>query len=451
MRVVHIPFGFYPDPVGGTEIYVAALARGQQRRGAEVVIAAPGDRDASYEHAGLPVRRFPVSPTVRNLRELYGAGDAPAAVAFGTMLDELQPDIVHLHAFTRAVSLLTLREAKRRAIPVVFTYHTPTVSCMRGTLLRWGREVCDGTLDRRACTACTLQSHGLPQQASQLVGRVPVAVGTALGNRGRSGGVWTALRMSELVKLRHAALRALLAEADALVALCSWTRALLVRNGVPAAKITCSPHGIAELPAAPPSQHGAARGALRVAFLGRLDPAKGIDLIIAAMRALPGAAITLDIYGVAQAGSDKYAEQLRRAAAADKRITFLSPVSSEHVGTLLASYDLLAVPSRVLETGPLVVLEAFAAGLPVLGAALGGIAELVTDGRDGLLFAPNSVAALRQALTRLIADPALLPRLRVGVRPPRCMEHVVDEMLGLYAALQAPQARSGSELARASN
>jgi len=257
--------------------------------------------------------------------------------------------------------------------------------------------------------------------------------------------------MSELVKLRHAALRALLAEADALVALCSWTRALLVRNGVPAAKITCSPHGIAELPAAPPSQHGAARGLLRVAFLGRLDPAKGIDLIIAAMRALPGAAITLDIYGVAQAGSDKYAEQLRRAAAADKRITFLSPVSSEHVGTLLASYDLLAVPSRVLETGPLVVLEAFAAGLPVLGAALGGIAELVTDGRDGLLFAPNSVAALRQALTRLVADPALLPRLRAGVRPPRRMKHVVDEMLGLYAALQAPQARSGSELARASD
>ena len=69
--------------------------------------------------------------------------------------------------------------------------------------------------------------------------------------------------------------------------------------------------------------------------------------------------------------------------------------------------DFVAVPSRLLETGPLVVLKSFAAGIPVLGTRLGGIAELVTDGVDGMLFAPDDPAAWCFA----IADS---PAIRIG-------------------------------------
>ena len=95
----------------------------------------------------------------------------------------------------------------------------------------------------------------------------------------------------------------------------------------------------------------------------------------------------------------------------------------------LAQHDVLAVPSQCLETGPLVVLEAFAAGTPVIGANLGGIAELVTDGVDGLLVEP---AAWATTLQRCATDRDLLPRLRAGIRPPRTMATVADEMLALY-------------------
>ncbi len=71
-------------------------------------------------------------------------------------------------------------------------------------------------------------------------------------------------------------------------------------------------------------------------------------------------------------------------------------------------YDVLAVPSQWLETGPLVVMEAFAAGVPVLGSNLGGIGELVTSGVDGLLVEPASIVAWRTALEALCRDRELL-------------------------------------------
>src|SRR5262249_33706589 len=154
---------------------------------------------------------FLVRELVGDLGELYGEGDAVAAREFGTVLDEEQPDVVHLHSFTRAVSTQLVREARCRGIGVVFTYHTPTVSCPRGTLMRWGRTVCDGALERMACAGCVLHGLGVSKAVSRTLARVPPVLGRALARRGASGGVWTALRMSALVQQRHDAVRVLFA------------------------------------------------------------------------------------------------------------------------------------------------------------------------------------------------------------------------------------------------
>src|SRR5262249_37219302 len=153
-------------------------------------------------------------------------------------------------------------------------------------------------------------------------------------------------------------------------------------------------------------------GTLRIAFLGRFDPTKGADVLVKAVRSLPDAALELHLFGVVQShGAVEYGRLLRRLAANDPRIRFSGPVGSDQVIELLGNFDALAVPSRWLETGPLVVLEAFAAGVPVLGSSLGGVAELVNDGVDGLLVPPDSVPDWSAALRRLCEDPALLAHL----------------------------------------
>ena len=127
-------------------------------------------------------------------------------------------------------------------------------------------------------------------------------------------------------------------------------------------------------------------------------------------------------------------------ARGDRRISFSDAIAPGDVIPRLRAYDFLAVPSQWLETGPLVALEAFAAGTPVIGWKLGGIAELVEHGRDGLLIEPSAATGWVDALQGLAGDRALRARLQAGVRQPRRSTEVARDMLALYASLLAPRA-----------
>jgi glycosyltransferase involved in cell wall biosynthesis len=107
-------------------------------------------------------------------------------------------------------------------------------------------------------------------------------------------------------------------------------------------------------------------------------------------------------------------------------------VPANRVIATLHGYDLLAVPSQSLETGPLVLLEAFAAGIPVIGSNLGGIAELIQHGVNGLLVQHDSIEAWSKAIERCCGPERLVASLRRGVRPPRDMDAVASEMMAIY-------------------
>ena len=79
----------------------------------------------------------------------------------------------------------------------------------------------------------------------------------------------------------------------------------------------------------------------------------------------------------------------------------------QDVASIYAQFDALAVPSLWLENSPLVIHEAFMAGLPVVGARIGGIADLVQHDVNGLLYPPESSAALGAALATLSRHRAL--------------------------------------------
>ena len=440
MKVLHVVYSFPPDPPGGTELYVDALCRALQRRGIANVVTAPAAADGSYDWMGVRVRRFAIDRTPPTVARVYGA-DTQAAKRFADILAMEQPDVVHQHAVTSACSHEIGREAHRTGVPVAFTYHTPTVSCTRGTLLHDGRERCDGRLDAARCGACTLQGLGVNQPIVTALEWMPQAAGRLVERLQLEGGVWTAVRMRELIELRHGVTRAVLEEADALVSLAPWVTELLRVNGVSSDRIVQSAHGLGVTRAA--QRGGRPDGPLRVAHLGRLDPVKGTRLLVEAARAAADAPILLDVFGVVQHDGDRRRlAQFQALAGPDRRIRFHSPLPPADVVRRLTEYDLLAVPSQWLETGPLVVLEAFAAGTPVLGSNLGGIADKVRHGVDGLLVTPHDdVAAWTAALRSCAADPARVARLRANVQQPRSMDDVAEDMHRLYASLGAARRR----------
>jgi len=435
MKVVHVPFCFAPDPIGGTEVFVAQLMRDLQHLGVEVLAAAPSDINRAYTINDQRVVRFAVGK-ISDLADLYGIGDRAAAIEFAKILDEERPDILHLHAFTATVSLRLVREAKIREIPVVLTYHTPTVSCQRGTLLLWGEEFCDGRLNIHRCAGCTLNGLGMQRSLAVLVGGLPPAAGHWLGKFGLEGGIWTALRMSELVSMRHSVFLQMASEIDHIVAVCDWALDLLLRNNLPASKISLSRQGISWGQDTSSSSQERWKG-VRLAFVGRLDPTKGLHILVEAFRMVPNLDIRLDVYGVVQnSANDAYLSRILALAAADPRIAFQGSIPSDDVVTRLRHYDFLTVPSQWIETGPMVVLEAFAAGIPVIGWNLGGISEIVRHDVDGLLIEPGPVERWAETLRHVAEDSVLRARLKAGVRPPRTSMNVAHEMLNLYNSLR---------------
>jgi len=144
----------------------------------------------------------------------------------------------------------------------------------------------------------------------------------------------------------------------------------------------------------------------RIAVLGRIAPEKGqLTFARAAQIALQrNPALKFCIGGAPMFTGEEYLDEVR--AAAGDAVTFMG--WTDHVGEFLKSADLLVVSSESVDTNPRVILEAYAAGVPVLAFDGGGIPELIEDGVTGLLVHQHTPEALAEAILDAVADPERL-------------------------------------------
>jgi glycosyltransferase involved in cell wall biosynthesis len=310
-------------------------------------------------------------------------------------------------------------------------------------MLRWGREPCGVAWSDDACTTCVMKTLGVPGILDLSLRWMPPAVAELVARQGRHGGGWTAVRLPALMHARLEALDELFRLASRIISPAPWVTEVLVGNGVPRDRLVEIGHGVVE-PAGATLRRRAPDGAVRFVHLGRLDRAKGTGLLVDAIRPRRELAVTLDVFGIEnQTDANAYGAAVRERAAGDDRIRFHAAVPHDEVVPLLAGYDAVVVPSQGFETGPLVVLEAFAAGTPVIGSALGGIADKVRHGVDGLLVpAFDDRQAWEDVVATCAARPELLVRLAANVRKPPSMSDVVADVAEVYQVVVADQAVS---------
>jgi glycosyltransferase involved in cell wall biosynthesis len=439
MRIVQAVGWFYPDSVGGTEVYVSALSRELQAHGHEVLIAAPQaglQAPRTYEHDGCSVFRYPI-PSSPTRDEAQGDVVVRGAEQFHRWLASVRADVVHLHTFVTGLGLNEVCAARDAGSHVVVTTHASSLGyiCQRGTLMWRGETLCDGRVDAARCADCVLQRRGAPAFARVALASLALPVRHAGGML--PGRIGTALGMTDLIERNMRRQRAMFESIDAFVVLTDRAAEIVRANGAPRNKVAVNRLGVRNdivVPAAPPRL--APDGVVRVGYVGRFEDVKGVvDLAEAMRRVPPDVPIRLELRGPAQTASDRDVRaRVLELTASDPRVTIADGVSPPHVLDLLRTYDVLCCPSRCLEGGPTVALEAMAAGVPVVAASVGGVAEVVQNGVNARLITPGAVDQLTDALVEIARNPRTTIReWRRRLPAPRTMRDVAMDYLSLYS------------------
>jgi glycosyltransferase involved in cell wall biosynthesis len=293
------------------------------------------------------------------------------------VLRHFRPDIAHFHSIFPLITPSAYYACRAEGVPTVQTLHNYRLICPAATLLR----------DGKICELC--------------VGRLPwpaVVYGCYRGSKAQSLVMATAQGAQMALGTWHT-------QVDAFIALTEFARRLFVRGGLPAERIHVRPN-VVDRPA--PVRYGRPRSAI---FVGRLSTEKGVDVLLQAWSRIPNIPLTI-------VGGGPLLESTRRiiASAALRNVELTGEVSHTEAVERIRRAGMLLLPSIWYEGLPFVLIEALAAGVPVIASNIGGQAEVINDGLNGLLFPSGEVAALVAAVNRLTAAPDLADRLSRGAR-----------------------------------
>ena len=441
MKILQAAGWYFPDSLGGTEVYAAGLCRRLRAAGHEVLVAAPDpahDLVRTYEHEGVPVYRYPI-PSAPTRAECQGLVVVRGAERFHAWLAARRPDVVHVHTFVTGLGLAELKAAKAAGARVIVTTHSAALGwiCQRGTMMQWGERLCDGICEPAKCAACELQHRGLPKPVARAIGAIPPATSRAVGSL--FGKVGTALGMSDLIARNQKMQREMLATVDAFVLLTEWALEAVAANAGTRDKLVLNRLGLSHsMPVQKPGpEHQQTKLPINVGYLGRFEALKGVYDLARAVASLPlDVPIRVEFRGpVRSLVEEACLREVRTLVKEDPRVTFAPPVPHDEALEVLARYDVLCCPATCLEGGPTVAIEAHAVGTPVIGTRIGGLAELVSDGVTGRLVAPGDWRSLADVLCEMARDPAAtIDRWRLAVPRARTMDQIAAEYLALYKA-----------------
>ncbi|HEV7322565.1 MAG TPA: glycosyltransferase family 4 protein [Ensifer sp.] len=396
---------------GGTEIFAHDLFRAYQRAGHEVLFLGatnqthrqvrPGTSFQAIGSAGDEVLlwsghfdRFFMSQI-----DLYGV-----VPDLTELLQDFRPDVVHIH------HLLLLGaefpHIVRRTLPdcrIVMTLHDYYPLCHHdGLMVRTsGKELCH--------TSSPDRCHGCFKD-------IPL----------------------DRFVLREQHLKALLRTVDRFVSPSQFLRQRYIDWGLNADEIDVIPNGLPRRET--PNRKDRQENDRPVfGYFGNLNPWKGTTVLLEAARQLidEGLRFELRVHGAAPFQSDTFKDDIARlfkktAPTVQQRGAY----RREDIAELIAAVDCTIVPSIWWENAPLVIGEAQAQKKPVITSNIGGMAEMVQDGANGLTVAPNDPRALAAAMRRIAENPDLRRRLSASARKPDDIDTTARRYLAVIDAIE---------------
>lgn len=298
---------------------------------------------------------------------------------FRQLLLREKPDIVHVHNTFLMISPSIYWACRDARVPVVQTLHNYRLVCPGALLFREG-EVCEECLEHGVWRGVRYGCYHDSQLATAVV--------AAMLTTHRSLGTWSRL-------------------IDYYLALTEFARRKFIAGGLPPDKIIVKPNFVHVDPG-----DGNTDGAYAL-FVGRLSPEKGLQTLLAAWTRL-GTSIPLHIVGDGpmRAQLEDYVRQHHLSS-----VCFRGSLTWDQAMVAMKGARCLFFPGECYEAGfPLVLIEAFACGTPVIASRMGATQEVISDGRTGLLFTPGDVEDLARRAEWAWAHPKDMAEMRKQAR-----------------------------------
>jgi len=408
MRSLHINKFWYRR--GGADIYAIDLATAMVARGRDVHVLSTRHPNnlahaddwawpAYYELAGSG-QQLPWPQRFRALPRIFYNWDAKRAVRL--LLDRYGCQLAHVHNFTKHLSPAILLGLRERGVPIVATIHDHWPVCPAYVLLHGDGTRCENECVRQGPWRCVQHRCIGGSRLASVVGAAEFAVHRHLQ--------WQ-LGLIDVVICPSRYL------ANVLSAVSDAKRIRLIPH--PRPRYSWTPILVTSRP--------------RVLFAGRLGREKGVEHLIAASA---GAGWDLDI-----AGDGPYGETLHLLADGLHNVRFLGRLAPEDLLAAMRRVHIVAIPSVCYENAPLTLLEAMAAGRPVIATNIGGIPEHVAGVEGARLVEPENSDAIRLALEDLTRDMRRLDSLgrtcwEASQAAPGWEDHL-DAVFSLYRSVSS--------------
>jgi glycosyltransferase involved in cell wall biosynthesis len=345
------------------------------------------------------ISRFQKVPMALNM--MY---DRRTARSFSRFLEATGCNIVHAHNIYGGLTTSILDIAQKKGVPVVMTLHDYKLICPSYSMLNRG-IVCEDCKGGRFIHSLLNTCHKESLTASGVY-----CIESYLNK-------W----LHKYDTIRYFISPSMFSLAKHAEHGIPRDRLLHIRNFVNLA--TCKP------------QHEDGKYAL---FVGRLSKEKGILTLLTALEHLD-APVRVVGDGPLKAGYEDFVRDHRM-----NHVTFEGYKSGDDLKKLYVDAAFLVVPSEWYENAPMTILEAYAHGKPVIGSRIGGIPEMIDDGRTGLLFTPGDADELSECIQSLWADKSLRADMgRAALakveREFSCQSHY-ERLMGVYGTLCRPKA-----------
>lgn len=336
----------YQQP-GGEDVVFEQERQLLERHGHHVI---------TYKRSNRELESLSVFARLEAVGNLVSAGDSKREVA--RILHTERPDLVHVHNTFLMISPSIYEACQDAQVPVVQTLHNYRLFCPAMFCFR----------DGHICEECREHNllHGVWHGCYHNSLSATAAVALMLQVH-RSRGTWT-----EAI--------------NGYIALTEFSRNKFIEAGLPAEKVHVKPNFVDPDPGV---RNADGEYAL---FAGRLSPEKGVSTLVAAWKKLT-AEVPLLIAGDGPLRRELEAEVAKSNL---RRVAFLGRLGASVTRAAMKKAAFLIVPSVWYEGFPMVIAEAFACGVPVLGSRLGSIQEVVTNGRTGIHFTAGDPSDLAE-------------------------------------------------------